>query len=166
MDIYEKVQENESKNSDLQKDKEDHGILLDLMHRAKNSPTKVTTVYQTPLKNQREHLPRDILPRKKRRRVTIIRKGKSPDAELVKSLKRRRRPSHVKLYWDKRLEMAPKNVMSEAIFRDEYKRTTPPPTRKGEGVQYKPTTEKPEHTYIHTPSQPKHYREIDQNLSK
>ena len=47
------------------------------------------------------------------------------------------------MYWEKRLERAPKNVLSESLFRDEIKRTTPPPSRKGGGETYKPTTAPP-----------------------
>ena len=156
LEIYEKVQKNESKNSDSNKEQADQEILLDLMERAKNPSKKVQ---ETNVKRQRE----DILPRKKRRRVTIIRKGKSADYEPFRSLKRRRKPSHVKLYWDKRLEMASKNVMSEALFRDEYKVTTPPPTRKGEGAQYKPTTGKPPDEHTDTT----HYNtDINNNISE
>ena len=81
--------------------------------------------------------------KKKQRRLTKIRREKSAVSSLWRSQKKGKPSSHVKLYWEKRLQRAPKNVMSEELFRNEYKRTTPPPTRKGEGTKYKPTTLRP-----------------------
>ena len=48
------------------------------------------------------------------------------------------------MYWEKRLERAPKNILNDSLFREELKRTTPPPSRKGGGEQYKPTTSRPD----------------------
>ena len=142
---------------------EDHEILMNLMQQTTTSQTNSSKISKSPRKKHDEHYKRNtVIPRKKRRRkLKIIRKGKHVESEMPQQTKIRNRPNHVKLYWDKRIEMAPKNIMSEAHFREEYKKTTPYPTRKGEGERYKPTTAEPEHKKT-----PQHDKNINTRRSK
>jgi len=138
LQIYERVQENEAR-LDASNDG-DPKILQELIEMAKTTGGRKL---QKGKKLQTKHGYNDPPLKKKQRRLTKIRREKSAVSSLWRSQKKGKPSSHVKLYWEKRLQRAPKNVMSEELFRNEYKRTTPPPTRKGEGTKYKPTTLRP-----------------------
>ena len=118
----------------IEKDQE---ILLNLIEHSKDTTEKVKYyVTKKPAVHKKKKQIKKIV-------ALDIQKKRQKRKKFIDKLTERRRPSHMQLYWEKRLERAQKNVLNESLFRDEIKKTTPPPSRKGGGEQYKPTTSPP-----------------------
>merc|ERR1712131_228459 len=116
------------------------GILLNLIEKSKEPKVSSDVVNYVTKKPRAIKSQRLKLKKSHENKVLETHKKRRKRKKLIQNLNRRRKPSHMQLYWEKRLERAPKNVLGESLFRDEIKKTTPPPSRKGGGEQYKPTT--------------------------
>ena len=148
LELYQKVSDKEN---------EDQEILLNLIEKSKDSKDKKADknyVTKKPTIKKPIHQKRHKI--NKKDIVTEIQKKRRKRKKLIDKIKEQRRPSHMQLYWEKRLERAPKNVLDESLFRDEIKKTTPPPSRKGGSEMYKPTTT-PASPTLHRHSQ-RHHR--------
>ena len=134
LDLYNKVSDKED---------EDQEILLNLIENSKDSP-KEKVLYVTKQPSKMPFKKKQKLKKHVSKIIALdLQKRRLKRKKFIDKITERRKPSHMQLYWEKRLERSQKNVLNESLFRDEIKRTTPPPSRKGGGEQYKPTTSPP-----------------------